>query len=148
MLWASTAQIGHHERLENQPLARLRTMETGNSYRHFWPGKRGHPGFRNFEKHEFGIPAAQCLVDRARSLTLAAPEMTVLVDGLRVLNASGGQSTRGVFTRRPGALTNDFFTNVFEMSTEWKAAPNEQDVFEGRDRKTGVPSSGPAHASI
>jgi catalase-peroxidase len=95
-------------------------------------------GFRNYQKRRFAIDAEQLLVDRARLLTLTAPEMTVLVGGLRVLNANVNRSKHGVFTKRPEALTNDFFINLLDMSTEWKATSDAQDVFEGRDRKTGV----------
>jgi catalase-peroxidase len=76
-------------------------------------------------------------VDRAQLLTLTAPEMTVLVGGLRVLGANSGQSVRGVFTKTPETLTNDFFVNLLDMSTEWKAIDGSNNVYEGRDRKTG-----------
>lgn len=78
------------------------------------------------------------LVDRAQLLTLTAPEMTVLIGGLRVLNANVGQSQQGVFTKRPEALTNDFFVNLLDMSTEWKPASEADDVFKGRGRATGA----------
>jgi len=83
------------------------------------------------------VSAEELLVDKAHLLTLTAPEMTVLVGGLRVLNANVGQSQHGVFTERPEALTNDFFVNLLDMGTEWKAVSKDADVFEGRDRKTG-----------
>ena len=83
------------------------------------------------------MPAEALLVDKAQLLTLTAPEMTVLVGGLRVLGANAGASKHGVFTKRPEALTNDFFVNLLDMGTEWKAASDAKDVFEGRDRKTG-----------
>jgi len=95
-------------------------------------------GFRNYVRKGLEGSAAELLVDKAQLLTLTAPEMTVLVGGLRVLNANVGQSTHGVFTRRPGALTNDFFVNLLDMSTEWKVSSDEKDVFEGRDRKSGA----------
>ncbi len=95
-------------------------------------------GFSNYLKGEFPVPAEALLVDRAQLLTLTAPEMTVLVGGLRVLNCNVGQSTHGVFTKRPEALTNDFFVNLLDMSTQWKAVSEQQDVFEGGDRKTGA----------
>jgi catalase-peroxidase len=94
-------------------------------------------GFRNHQKARYGVPAEALLIDRAQLLTLTTPEMTVLVGGLRVLNANVGRSRHGVFTRRPGALSNDFFTNLLDMGTQWKAVSEAQDVFEGRDRKTG-----------
>ncbi|HKC12418.1 MAG TPA: peroxidase family protein, partial [Vicinamibacteria bacterium] len=94
-------------------------------------------GFRNFLKGKYTVPAEALLVDRAQLLTLTAPEMTILVGGMRVLNANFGESQHGVFTKRPEALTNDFFVNLLDMDTEWKAVSDAQDVFEGRDRKTG-----------
>jgi catalase-peroxidase len=94
-------------------------------------------GFRNYQKTRFAVSAEELLVDRAQLLTLTAPEMTVLVGGLRVLNVNAGQSQHGVFTRRPGSLTNDFFVNLIDMATTWKAVSEAQDVFEGRDRTTG-----------
>ncbi len=94
-------------------------------------------GFRNYLKGEFTVPAEVLLVDKAQLLTLTAPEMTVLVGGMRVLDASVGKSQRGVFTKRTEALTNDFFVNLLDMGTAWKAASNDADLFEGRDRKTG-----------
>ena len=94
-------------------------------------------GFRNYLKTQFSVPAEVLLVDKAQLLTLTAPEMTVLIGGMRVLNANFGQSKHGVFTRRPEALTNDFFVNLLDMRTEWKTASKDSDVFEGRDRATG-----------
>jgi catalase-peroxidase len=94
-------------------------------------------GFRNYQKKQYAVPAEELLVDRAQLLTLTAPEMTVLVGGMRVLGANVGDSKHGVFTRRPETLTNDFFVNLLDMGTEWKAVSEAQDVFEGRDRKTG-----------
>jgi catalase-peroxidase len=83
------------------------------------------------------LSAEALLVDKAQLLTLTAPEMTVLVGGLRVLNVNVGQSKHGVFTERPGALSNDFFVNLLDMRTEWKATSDAKDEFEGRDRKSG-----------
>jgi len=94
-------------------------------------------GFRNYLKTRYAVSAEELLVDRAELLTLTAPEMTVLVGGMRVLNANFGQSQHGVFTKRPEALTNDFFVNLLDMSTTWKATSKDEDVFEGRDRATG-----------
>ena len=94
-------------------------------------------GFRNYLKGTYPVSAEELLVDRAQLLTLTAPEMTVLVGGMRVLNTNVGQTKHGVFTKRPEALTNDFFVNLLDMGTEWKAASDAKDVFEGRDRKTG-----------
>jgi catalase-peroxidase len=94
-------------------------------------------GFRNYLKSKYAVSAEELLVDRAQLLTLTAPEMTVLVGGMRVLNANFGQSQHGVFTKRPETLTNDFFVNLLDMSTTWKATSEDEDVFEGRDRATG-----------
>jgi catalase-peroxidase len=94
-------------------------------------------GFRNYLKTKYAVSAEELLVDHAQLLTLTAPEMTVLVGGLRVLNANFGQSQHGVFTKRPEKLTNDFFANLLDMSTTWKATSEDEDVFEGRDRVTG-----------
>jgi catalase-peroxidase len=94
-------------------------------------------GFRNYLKGQYTVPAEALLVDRAQLLTLTAPEMTVLVGGMRVLNTNFGQTQHGVFTKKPGALTNDFFVNLLDMGTEWKAVSDAKDIFEGRDRKTG-----------
>lgn len=94
-------------------------------------------GFRNYLKAKFSVPAEELLVDRAQLLTLTAPEMTVLLGGMRVLNANFGGAQQGVFTNRPEALTNDFFVNLLDMGTEWKAVSDDKDLFEGRDRKTG-----------
>jgi catalase-peroxidase len=93
-------------------------------------------GFRNYLKAKFDVSAEELLIDKAQLLTLTAPEMTVLVGGLRVLGANHAKSKHGVFTARPGTLTNDFFVNLLDMGTEWKATSDEN-VFEGRDRKTG-----------
>jgi len=94
-------------------------------------------GFRNYLKAKYSVSAEELLLDRAQLLTLTAPEMTVLVGGMRVLNANYGQSQHGVFTKRPETLTNDFFVNLLDMGTTWKAASEADDVFEGRDRKSG-----------
>jgi catalase-peroxidase len=93
-------------------------------------------GFRNYLKGPSRAPAEELLLDKAQLLTLTAPEMTVLVGGLRALNANVGQSGHGVFTRRPGTLSNDFFVNLVDMGTEWKPTAEAGEVFEGRDRKT------------
>jgi catalase-peroxidase len=94
-------------------------------------------GFRNFLKKKFSVSAEELLIDKAQLLMLTAPEMTVLVGGLRVLNANVGQAQHGVFTKRPETLTNDFFQNLLDMGTTWKPASEDGDVFEGHDRKTG-----------
>lgn len=94
-------------------------------------------GFRNYQKTKYSVSAEELLVDRAQLLTLTAPEMTVLLGGMRVLNANYGQSQHGVFTKRPETLTNDFFVNLLDMNTAWKPTSEAGDVFEGRDRATG-----------
>ena len=96
-------------------------------------------GFRNFQKATYPVTSEELLIDKAQLLTLTAPEMTVLVGGLRVLGTNVGSSKAGVFTARPEALTNDFFVNLLDMSTVWKPVSDAKDVFEGRDRKTGAP---------
>ena len=95
-------------------------------------------GFRNFLRKEHDRPAVELLVDRAHLLTLTAPEMTALVGGMRVLNANFGQSKLGVFTKRPEALTNDFFVNLLDMSTEWRKSSQCEHIYEGCDRRTGA----------
>ncbi len=95
-------------------------------------------GFRNYLKGEQAMPAEALLIDKAQLLTLTAPEMTALLGGLRVLNANVGGVTHGVFTTRPGVLTNDFFVNLLDMATEWKAVSPDETLFEGRDRTTGA----------
>ena len=93
-------------------------------------------GFRNYLRGKQRLSAEELLVDRAQLLTLTAPEMTVLVGGLRVLGANAGKSTHGVFTKRPETLTNDFFVNLLDMSTQWQPSAGSEGVYEGRDRKT------------
>ena len=94
-------------------------------------------GFRNYLKGRYSVSAETLLVYKAQLLTLTAPQMTVLVGGLRVLGANAGDSKEGVFTNRPGVLSNDFFVNLLDMGTEWKPLPGNSGVFEGRDRKSG-----------
>ncbi|MDO8207622.1 MAG: catalase/peroxidase HPI [Gallionella sp.] len=94
-------------------------------------------GFRNYQKAKYSVSAEELLLDMTQLLTLSAPEMTVLIGGMRVLNANVGQSQHGVFSKRPETLSNDFFLNLLDMGTEWKAVSDAQEVFEGRDRKTG-----------
>jgi catalase-peroxidase len=94
-------------------------------------------GFRNYVRAGEGLPAPTLLVERAFMLDLAVPEMTVLVGGMRALNANTGQSKHGVFTKRPGTLSNDFFVNLLDMGTEWKASGSDKNLYEGRDRATG-----------
>ena len=95
-------------------------------------------GFRNYQDTRYKISAEEMLVDKAQLLTLTAPEMTVLIGGMRVLNTNFDRSGHGVFTHRPGVLTNDFFLNLLDMGTTWKATSDAGCTFEGRDRKTGA----------
>ncbi|MBU1565403.1 MAG: catalase-peroxidase, partial [Proteobacteria bacterium] len=94
-------------------------------------------GFRNYQKSKFAVSTEELLVDKAQLLTLTAPEMTVLVGGMRVLNANVEQLQHGVFTKRPETLTNDFFVNLLDMTTKWQATPEDKNIFAGHDRKTG-----------
>ncbi len=94
-------------------------------------------GFRNYQKEKYTVSAEELLIDKAQLLTLTAPEMTVLIGGMRVLNANFENVQHGVFTDRPETLSNDFFVNLLDMSTRWKPTSDNADVFEGRDRKTG-----------
>jgi catalase-peroxidase len=93
-------------------------------------------GFRNYLKARFSVSPEELVIDKAQLLTLTAPEMTVLVGGLRVLGANYGKSTHGVFTKRPGTLTNDFFVNMPDIITQWQPSAGSEGVYEGRDRKT------------
>ncbi len=94
-------------------------------------------GFRNYVRADEKLPAENLLVERATLLSLTAPQMTVLIGGMRALNANFGQSPHGILTDRPETLTNDFFVKLLDMSTEWKASASSEDLFEGRDRSTG-----------
>ena len=94
-------------------------------------------GFRNYLKAKCPVPAEEMLIDKAQLLTLTAPEMTALIGGMRVLGGNSDGSKHGVFTDRPGTLSNDFFVNLLDMGTEWKSTSERQDMFEGRDRKSG-----------
>jgi catalase-peroxidase len=94
-------------------------------------------GFRNYQKSTFSVSAKAMLMDKAQLLTLSAPEMTVLIGGLRVLGANVGQSKHGIFTKRIGTLSTDFFVNLLDMNTVWKPTTDAADLFEGRNRKSG-----------
>jgi catalase-peroxidase len=94
-------------------------------------------GFRNYQKTRYAVTAEEMLVDKAQLLTLTAPEMTVLIGGMRVLNANVDRSQHGVFTDKPETLTNDFFVNLIDMDTVWKPTSEAADLFEGSDRQTG-----------
>ena len=94
-------------------------------------------GFRNYQKKKYAVSSEEILVDKAQLLTLTAPEMTVLVGGMRVLNANYGGVQHGVFTKRPEVLTNDFFVNLLDMGTMWKPTTEDNDIFNGLDRESG-----------
>ncbi|HEY9178153.1 MAG TPA: peroxidase family protein, partial [Flavipsychrobacter sp.] len=104
----------------------------------FEPLEPAADGFRNYFNPRHNTTAEEMLVDRAQLLTLTAPEMTVLLGGMRVLGCNYDGSKHGVFTSRPGVLTNDFFVNLLDLGTTWRSTADAQDVFEGRDRKTGT----------
>jgi catalase-peroxidase len=104
----------------------------------FAPLEPAADGFRNYVRPGLEAATAELMLDRANLLTLSAPEMTVLVGGLRALNANVGQAQHGVFTQGPGTLTNDFFVNLLDMRTSWNKSAASGDVLEGRDRKTGA----------
>jgi catalase-peroxidase len=127
---------GHDVKVPFRP-GRMDASQDQTDVDSFAPLEPVADGFRNYLHGKQRLSAEELLVDRAQLLTLTAPEMTVLVGGLRVLNANIGKSQHGVFTKRPEALTSDFFVNLLDMGTEWKAVSDAQDVFEGRDRKTG-----------
>ncbi|MEO1166935.1 MAG: peroxidase family protein, partial [Chloroflexota bacterium] len=94
-------------------------------------------GFRNYLKGDYSVSPEEMLIDKAQLMSLTAPEMTVLVGGMRVLNANTGKSQHGVFTEKPETLTSDFFTNLLDMNTVWTATSEDEATFEGRDRSTG-----------
>ncbi|MSO48960.1 MAG: catalase/peroxidase HPI [Acidobacteria bacterium] len=118
-------------------LGRMDASQDHTDVEAFAPLEPKSDGFRNYQRNGYGISAEEQLVDRAQLLTLTAPEMTVLVGGLRVLDVNVGQSRHGVFTTRPGALTNDFFVNLLDMKTTWEPAAGMADIYQGRDRATG-----------
>ncbi len=103
----------------------------------FAPLEPAADGFRNYLKGRYSVPAEALLIDKAQQLTLTAPEMTVLIGGMRVLGANAGQAKHGVFTDKPGTLSNDFFVNLLDMKTAWKSKPGDEVVFEGKDRSSG-----------
>jgi len=134
---AAANKAGHHVTVPFEP-GRTDASQKQTDVESFAVLEPLADGFRNYAKGKYAGAAEHFLVDRAQLLTLTAPEMTVLIGGLRVLNANVGQSQHGVFTKRPEALTNDFFVNLLDMGTEWKAVSEANDVFEGRDRATGA----------
>jgi catalase-peroxidase len=126
---------GHEVKVPFTP-GRMDASQEQTDVNSFAPLEPTADGFRNYLRGKQRLSAEELLVDRAQLMTLTAPEMTVLVGGLRVLNANTGQSAHGVFTKRPETLTNDFFVNLLDMSTQWQASAGSEVVFEGRDRKT------------
>ncbi len=126
---------GHDVKVPFTP-GRMETSQEQTDVESFAPLEPTADGFRNYLRDEQHLSPEELLVDRAQLLTLAAPEMTVLVGGLRVLGANAGQSPHGVFTKRPETLTNDFFVNLLDMSTQWQPSAGSDGVYEGRDRKT------------
>ena len=129
-------EAGHDVTVPFHP-GRTDATEEQTDVASFEPLEPAADGFRNYQKGKFSIGAEHLLVDRAQLLTLTAPEMTVLIGGLRVLGNNVGGSKHGVFTNREGALTNDFFVNLLDMGTEWKATSSDEEAFEGRDRDSG-----------
>jgi catalase-peroxidase len=126
---------GHEVKVPFTP-GRMDASQEQTDVDSFAPLEPTADGFRNYLRGKQRLSAEELLVDRAQLMTLTAPEMTVLVGGLRVLNANTGQSAHGVFTKRPETLTNDFFVNLLDMSTQWQASAGSEGVFEGRDRTT------------
>ena len=126
---------GHDVKVPFTP-GRMDALQEQTDVDSFAPLEPTADGFRNYVRGEQRLSAEELLVDRAQLLTLTAPQMTVLVGGLRVLGANAGKSTHGVFTKRPGTLTNDFFVNLLDMSTQWQPSAGSEGVYEGRDRKT------------
>jgi catalase-peroxidase len=127
---------GHDVRVPFTP-GRMDATQAQTDVASFAPLEPTADGFRNYLKGNHRLPAEALLIDRAQSLTLTAPEMTVLVGGLRVLGANAGGAKHGVLTNKPEALSNDFFVNLLDMRTEWRPLSDAKDLFEGRDRKTG-----------
>jgi catalase-peroxidase len=124
---------GHDVKVPFTP-GRMDASQEQTDTHSFAPLEPTADGFRNYLRNGQPLSAEELLLDRAQLLTLTAPEMTVLVGGLRALNANAGQSAHGVFTKRPETLTNDFFANLLDMNTKWQASPKSDGVFEGRDR--------------
>jgi catalase-peroxidase len=129
-------KTGHEVEVPFSP-GRMDTSQEATDVASFAVLEPAADGFRNYVRNGLERSAAELLVDKAQLLTLTAPEMTVLIGGLRALNANVGQSPHGVFTKRPGTLTNDFFVNLLDMSTKWQKSAGSQSVLEGRDRTTG-----------
>ena len=129
-------QAGHDIKVPFTP-GRADATQEQTDVESFEPLEPYADGFRNYVQGKFPVSPEEMLIDKAQLLTLTAPEMTVLIGGLRVLGTNFDQSKHGVFTDNPGTLTNDFFVNLLDMGTTWKATSDDQDLFEGRDRRTG-----------
>jgi catalase-peroxidase len=142
---AAAKKAGHDVKVPFTP-GRTDASQEQTDVHSFAPLEPIADGFRNYLRSGQPLPAEELLLDRAQLLTLTAPEMTVLIGGLRALNVNAGQSKHGVFTNRPETLTNDFFVNLLSMNTKWQASSTTEGVFEGRDRATGE-SNGPAPGS-
>jgi catalase-peroxidase len=128
---------GHDAKVSFTP-GRMDASQAQTDAQSFAPLEPTSDGFRNYVSGQQFMAAEEALVDRAQLLTLTAPEMTVLVGGLRVLGANAGQSKHGVFTKKPKTLTNDFFVNLLDMGTQWQPSAGSEGVYEGRDRKTNA----------
>ncbi|MDQ6620383.1 MAG: catalase/peroxidase HPI [Pseudomonadota bacterium] len=133
----AATSAGHEVNVPFIP-GRTDAMQEQTDVRSFIPLEPIADGFRNYQKTRYSVPAEALLIDRAQLLTLTGPEMTVLVGGLRVLDVNVGHTQDGVFTNKPGTLSNDFFVNLLDMRTEWNAVSGDKDRFEGRDRKSGA----------
>ncbi len=133
---AAAKKAGHDVKVPFTP-GRADTSQEQTDKHAFAPLEPVADGFRNYQRNGLPLPAEEMLLDRAQLLTLTAPEMTVLVGGMRALNANFGQAKHGVFTNRPGTLTNDFFVNLIDMRTKWQPSSTSEGVYEGRDRATG-----------
>ncbi len=133
---AAAKKAGHDVKVPFTP-GRTDASQEQTDVHSFAPLEPIADGFRNYLRSGQPLPAEELLLDRAQLLTLTAPEMTVLIGGLRALNVNAGQSKHGVFTNRPETLTNDFFVNLLTMNTKWQASSSTEGVFEGRDRATG-----------
>ena len=131
------AKDGGHDLSVPFAAGRMDASQAQTDVTSFAPLESVADGFRNYQKAHNSVPAEALLLDKAQLLTLTAPEMGVLIGGLRVLGANVGQSRHGVFTKRPGTLSNDYFVNLLDMNTAWKASSDAKEQFEGRDRKTG-----------
>ena len=129
-------QAGHDVQVPFTP-GRADATQEQTEVEAFAPLEPTADGFRNYLQKGHELAPEHLLVDKAFMLTLSAPEMTALLGGMRVLNANAGKSTHGVFTDRPGTLTNNFFVNLLDIGTAWTATSESEDVFEGRDRQTG-----------